>query len=110
MLPTAQDSSNIYKSFLPYLNPVVTPIYYPTTVWSEIFNLETYQKFNPELLFTLFYRCEGRLAQKLAARALKQQSWRFHTEFKTWFQRLEEPKVMTEQYEKGSYLYYDIEK
>ena len=96
MLPTAQDSSKIYKSFLSYLNPVVTPNYYPTTVCSEIFNLETYQKFNPELLFTLFYRCEGRLAQKLAARALKQQSWRFHTEFKTWFQRLEEPKVMTQ--------------
>ena len=35
----------------------------------------------------------------MAAKALKKLSWRFHTKFMTWFQRLEEPKTITDDYE-----------
>jgi len=38
----------------------------------------------------------------LAAKALKKQSWRFHTKYMMWFQRHEEPKTITEDFEQVS--------
>lgn len=49
--------------------------------------------------FFIFYYMEGTKAQYLAAKALKKQSWRFHTKYMMWFQRHEEPKVINEEYE-----------
>lgn len=43
---------------------------------------------------------EGTKAQYLAAKALKKQSWRFHTKYMMWFQRHEEPKTINEECEK----------
>lgn len=45
---------------------------------------------------------EGSKGQYLAAKALKKQSWRFHTKYMMWFQRHEEPKVINEEYEQVS--------
>lgn len=45
----------------------------------------------------------------LAAKELKKQSWRFHKKYLTWFQRHEEPKIITEDYEQGTYIYFDYE-
>lgn len=45
----------------------------------------------------------------LAARELKKQSWRFHKKYSTWFQRHEEPKTITDEYEQGTYVYFDYE-
>ena len=36
---------------------------------------------------------------ELAAKALKKLSWRFHTKYMMWLQRLEEPKAITDDYE-----------
>ena len=46
--------------------------------------------------------------QYLAARELKRQSWRYHKKYNTWFQRHEEPKVTNDEYEKGTYVYFDF--
>src|SRR5271155_307601 len=43
----------------------------------------------------------------LAAKELKNQSWRFHKKYITWFQRHEEPKEIQETYEMGCYRYFD---
>lgn len=45
--------------------------------------------------------------QHLAARELKKQAWRYHKKLNTWFQRREEPKIATDQYEEGTYIYFD---
>ena len=45
---------------------------------------------------------QGTRAQYLAAKALKKQSWRFHTKYMMWFQRHEEPKAITDEYEQVS--------
>jgi CCR4-NOT transcriptional regulation complex NOT5 subunit len=45
---------------------------------------------------------EGTKAQYLAAKALKKQSWRFHTKYMMWFQRHEEPKIINEEFEQVS--------
>jgi CCR4-NOT transcription complex subunit 3 len=45
----------------------------------------------------------------MAAKALKKLSWRFHTKYMMWFQRLEEPKAITDDYEMvGAFSFYDI--
>jgi CCR4-NOT transcription complex subunit 3 len=46
---------------------------------------------------------KGTKAQYLAAKALKKQSWRFHTKYMMWFQRHEEPKTITDEYEQVFY-------
>lgn len=46
---------------------------------------------------------QGTKAQYLAAKALKKQSWRFHTKYMMWFQRHEEPKTITDEYEQVSF-------
>jgi len=42
---------------------------------------------------------QGTKAQYLAAKALKQKSWRFHSKYMMWFQRHEEPKTINEEFE-----------
>lgn len=46
--------------------------------------------------------------QYLAAKELKKQSWRYHKDYNTWFQRHEEPKVSTDDFEQGTYVYFDF--
>lgn len=64
--------------------------------------VEFFQRLSTETLFFIFYYMEGSKGQYLAAKALKKQSWRFHTKYMMWFQRHEEPKVINEEYEQVS--------
>lgn len=45
----------------------------------------------------------------MAAKQLKKLSWRFHKKYMTWFQRHEEPNLSTDEYEEGTYVYFDYE-
>ena len=60
-------------------------------------------------LFTLFYYHPNTSLQLLASRELKKQSWRFHEVWGMWFQRWEEPREIREEYERGTYVYFDFE-
>jgi len=68
-----------------------------------------YSKIDPDTLFYVFYYKQGTYQQYLAAKALKDQSWRFHKQYQTWFQRHEEPKSITEEFEQGTYRFFDYE-
>ncbi|SJK85988.1 NOT2 / NOT3 / NOT5 family [Babesia microti strain RI] len=68
-----------------------------------------FERLSIETLFFAFYYQPGTYAQYLAALELKRQHWRFHTQYLTWFQRNEEPIKVTESYEKGSFVYFDVE-
>lgn len=86
-----------------------TPAYYPQDP-SPIFNdPRLYHKVDPDVLFYLFYYRQNTVQQYLAAKALKEQSWRFHKLYQTWFQRHEEPKNITDEYEQGTYRFFDYE-
>lgn len=87
------DVPDYYKSNLPKCN-----------------SFEFFQHLSTETLFFIFYYMEGSKAQYFAAKTLKKQSWRFHTRLMLWFQRHEEPKTITEEYEQGTYIYFDYEK
>ncbi|KAI0388623.1 Not1 N-terminal domain, CCR4-Not complex component-domain-containing protein [Xylariaceae sp. FL0594] len=68
-----------------------------------------YARIEPDTLFYVFYYKQGSYQQYLAAKALKEQSWRFHKQYQTWFQRHEEPKNITEEFEQGTYRFFDYE-
>ncbi|OXA52792.1 CCR4-NOT transcription complex subunit 3 [Folsomia candida] len=107
-LPVSADSERM-RQILPR-NPYPTPLYYPQHPLSNSDTYEFFNRLSVETLFFIFYYLEGTKAQYLAAKVLKTQCWRFHTKYMMWFQRHEEPKVINEEYEQGTYVYFDIEK
>lgn len=106
---------NIFYSFFsvqaPYKpsNPVATPPYYPTTPLVVFDSPALYKDFKVDTLFFIFYYIQRQPQQYLAARELNSRSWRFHTKYLTWFQRHKEPIESTNEYEKGTYIYFDYE-
>ncbi|ODM97272.1 CCR4-NOT transcription complex subunit 3, partial [Orchesella cincta] len=107
-MPVPADAERM-RQFLPR-NPIPTPPYYPQHPMANADSLEFFQRLSIETLFFIFYYLEGTKAQYMAAKVLKKQSWRFHTKYMMWFQRHEEPKVINEEFEQGTYIYFDIEK
>ncbi|KAI8097640.1 Not1 N-terminal domain, CCR4-Not complex component-domain-containing protein [Halteromyces radiatus] len=95
----------MYQPRMPYMSPN----YYPQQPLAIFDNPVLFEKFDMDALFFIFYYQQGTYQQYLAAKELKKQSWRFHKKYLTWFQRHEEPKVITEDYEQGTYIYFDYE-
>jgi CCR4-NOT transcription complex subunit 3 len=90
-------------------NSYPTPSSYPTNPSPIFENPAIFENLGTDCLFFIFYYAQGTYQQYLAARELKKQSWRYHEKYMTWFQRHEEPKVTTEDYEQGTYVYFDYE-
>ncbi|XP_020611064.1 CCR4-NOT transcription complex subunit 3-like [Orbicella faveolata] len=107
-LPLPADSEKV-RPCLPR-NPYPTPAHHHQHPPQHVDSIEFFQRLSTETLFFIFYYQEGTRAQYLAAKALKKQSWRFHTKYMMWFQRHEEPKAITDEYEQGTYIYFDYEK
>ncbi|KAH8251499.1 hypothetical protein KR038_006504, partial [Drosophila bunnanda] len=107
-LPQPMDTEKLQTYF--HRAPVPTPAHYPQSQLPIYDTVEFYQRLSTETLFFVFYYMEGSKAQYLAAKALKKQSWRFHTKYMMWFQRHEEPKIINDDYEQGTYIYFDYEK
>lgn len=91
--------------------PYATPSYYPQEPLPMLRDPRMFDhgRFDQDTLFYLFYYRQGTYEQYMAAKALKSQSWRFHKQYQTWFQRHEEPKTITEEYEQGMYRFFDYE-
>lgn len=105
-LPQPKDSERL-RSYVPR-HPAVTPASYPQTQAPIIDNPVFWDRLDPDALFFAFYYQQNTYQQYLAARELKKQSWRYHRKYNTWFQRHEEPKVTTDDYEQGTYVYFDF--
>jgi CCR4-NOT transcription complex subunit 3 len=90
-------------------NRIPTPSYYPQELDPVFDDPRLYSRIDPDTLFYVFYYKQGTYQQYLAAKALKDQSWRFHKQYQTWFQRHEEPKTITEEFEQGTYRFFDYE-
>ena len=86
-----------------------TPGYYPQEPSMTIDDPGLYSKIDTDTLFYIFYYRQNTYQQYMAAKSLKSQSWRFHKQYQTWFQRHEEPKTITEEYEQGTYRFFDYE-
>lgn len=105
--PADAEKPRHYKPQSPYN----TPIYYPQEPLAIFDDPRLYDtgRIDTDTLFYLFYYRQGTYQQFLAAKALKNQSWRFHKQYQTWFQRHEEPKTITEEFEQGTYRFFDYE-
>uniref|UniRef100_A0A0D6QUV9 CCR4-NOT transcription complex subunit 3 n=1 Tax=Araucaria cunninghamii TaxID=56994 RepID=A0A0D6QUV9_ARACU len=105
-LPQPKDSERL-RSYVPR-HPAVTPPSYPQVQAPIIDNPSFWAQLDTDTLFFAFYYQQNTYQQYLAARELKKQSWRYHRKYNTWFQRHEEPKVTTDEYEQGTYVYFDF--
>jgi CCR4-NOT transcription complex subunit 3 len=100
------DRSRNYSPQNPY---ALAPASYPSAPSPIFENPDVFEKLGTDALFFIFYYAQGTYQQYLAARELKKQSWRFHKKYMTWFQRHQEPKITTDEYEQGTYVYFDYE-
>ena len=105
--PSAADSER-QRTYVP-TNPYPVPSSFPTTPPEVLDNPAVFEKMGTDCLFFIFYYAQGTYQQYLAARQLKKQNWRYHKKYMTWFQRHEEPKITTDEYEQGTYVYFDHE-
>ncbi|KAJ0848677.1 putative CCR4-NOT complex, subunit 3/ 5, CCR4-NOT complex subunit/5 domain superfamily protein [Helianthus annuus] len=110
-LPQPKDSERA-KTYIPR-HPAVTPQSYPQVQAPIVSNPAFWERHGSDntgtdTLFFAFYYQQNTYQQYLAAKELKKQSWRYHKKFNTWFQRHEEPKVATDDYELGTYVYFDF--
>ncbi|KAI5449003.1 general negative regulator of transcription subunit 5 [Naganishia albida] len=108
--PGARDASrpNYYRP----KNPYPTPDYYPQKPHASMVDQHLAQKMSKmelDTLFFIFYYKPNTYEQWLAARELRQRSWRFHKQYLTWFQRYSQPQAITDDYEQGQYTYFDWE-
>eukprot|EP00599_Poterioochromonas_sp_BG-1_P012141 CAMPEP_0173158226 /NCGR_PEP_ID=MMETSP1105-20130129/16190_1 /TAXON_ID=2985 /ORGANISM="Ochromonas sp., Strain BG-1" /LENGTH=737 /DNA_ID=CAMNT_0014076033 /DNA_START=186 /DNA_END=2399 /DNA_ORIENTATION=+ len=85
------------------------PLFPTTPLFSNQESTQLFDKLSWDTFFFAFYFQQGSYQQYLAAKKLKKGSWRFHRKYTTWFQRHNEPKITTKDYEEGTYLYFDFE-
>lgn len=104
-LPEPQEPQTGFKA----PNPYNVPAWYPTKPPQHFSEPSFFASLEVDTLFFIFYHQQGTYQQYLAARELKKQAWRFHKKYLTWFQRFEEPKVITDEFEQGTYVYFDFE-
>ncbi|KAJ7976358.1 CCR4-NOT transcription complex subunit 3 [Quillaja saponaria] len=110
-LPHPKDSERA-RTYTPR-HPAITPPSYPQVQAPIVNNPAFWERVGLEphgtdTLFFAFYYQQNTYQQYLAAKELKKQSWRYHRKYNTWFQRHEEPKVATDEYEQGTYVYFDF--
>ena len=113
LLPSASDG--VWTRRVRRAPQVPIPPSYPTTLldstgknlYPVLENQALFERLDADALFFAFYHQQGTPQQYLAARELKRANWRFHKKYGAWFARREEPKVSTEEYEQGAYVYFD---
>ncbi|XVF57320.1 hypothetical protein PTKIN_Ptkin06aG0195700 [Pterospermum kingtungense] len=112
-IPQPKDSERA-RTYTPK-HPAVTPASYPQdqapivnnpAFWERL-SLDGYGTGTDTLFFAFYYQ-QNTYQQYLAAKELKKQSWRYHRKYNTWFQRHEEPKIATDEFEQGTYVYFDF--
>ncbi|XP_022860618.1 CCR4-NOT transcription complex subunit 3 isoform X5 [Olea europaea var. sylvestris] len=110
-LPQPKDSERA-KTYTPR-HPAVTPSSFPQVQAPIVNNPAFWERlgsdaYGTDTLFFAFYYQQNTYQQYLAAKELKKQSWRYHRKYNIWFQRHEEPKVATDDFEQGTYVYFDF--
>ncbi|KAJ6763119.1 CCR4 NOT-RELATED [Salix purpurea] len=110
-LPQPKDSERA-RTYIPR-HPAATPPSYPQVQLPMASNPAFWERlsmhsYGTDTMFFAFYYQQNTYQQYLAAKELKKHSWRYHRKYNTWFQRHEEPKVTTDEYEQGTYVYFDF--
>ncbi|KAH9411179.1 CCR4-NOT transcriptional regulation complex protein [Ordospora pajunii] len=104
-IPNFKELENRYMP----MKPANMPNIFPKTPLYIFESQDVFKKLDTDTLFFIFYSQLGTIQQYYAAAQLKLYSWRFHTKYFTWFQRLDEPKLITSDYERGDFLFFDYD-
>jgi len=89
---------------MPYDQATITPMY-PAAIQEDLLfptvpmydRRENFAKFDLETLFFVFYFQPGTYQQYLAAIELKKKKWKYHRKYRTWFKKVKEGKVASDQ-------------
>ncbi|CAK4082613.1 unnamed protein product [Aphanomyces euteiches] len=108
LMPDAVDSDKGSNRYVPR-NMYPTPASFPSVPAPLFENPAVFEKFDLDTLFFIFYYQQGTYQQYLAALQLKKQAWGYHKKYKTWFKRHEEPQMTGEDFEQGTFVYFDYE-
>ncbi|TYZ58799.1 hypothetical protein PybrP1_001575 [[Pythium] brassicae (nom. inval.)] len=106
-IPESVDSEKANR-YVPR-NVYPTPAAFPSAPLPVFEAGAVFEKLDVDTLFFIFYYQQGSYQQYLAARELKRRTWGYHKKYKTWFKRHEEPQVTGEDYEQGTFVYFDYE-
>ncbi|RNF12682.1 NOT5 protein (NOT5) [Trypanosoma rangeli] len=106
-LPHTQDVDR-QRPFEPS-NPTDCPSYYPQQVLPALASADIYREFELETLFFIFYYHQNTYQQYYAAKQIKVQSFRYHTQLNTWFKRNGHMKESQEGSERGSFIFFNYE-
>ena len=88
-------------------NPAETPDNYPKKPNVKLLQPDFFRRYDMSTLFYIFFYFPGTTQQLFAGRELKQRGWIFHNKYQTWFHRLSEPTEINDNYEIGSFEYFD---
>ena len=94
-------------SHRPPPHPAQMPASYPKSCIGALNGPQIYEKLEIEALFFAFYFKPGSVQQYLAANELKRNTWRFNRKYNSWFQRQKEPRLVSNEREQGSVVYFD---
>jgi CCR4-NOT transcription complex subunit 3 len=106
-VPESRDSDKTNR-YVPR-NVYPTPASFPASPAALFEKAAVFERLDVDTLFFIFYYQQGSYQQYLAARELKRRTWGYHKKYKTWFKRHEEPQVTGEDYEQGTFVYFDYE-
>lgn len=104
-VPEAKDSERP-RAYVPRW-PVPPHPVFPQQAPPTVETPATFHKLDTDALFFAFFFQQGTYAQYLATKELRQRSWRFHTQLKTWIQRFEQPVSRQGESEHGTFVYFD---
>jgi CCR4-NOT transcription complex subunit 3 len=96
------------RTFVPR-TPIAPHIAFPVTPLAQLDDASLFSSLPTDSLFFAFYYLQGTRQQQLAAKELLSRSWRFHSEYGTWFQRYDSARTKTETSETGACTYFDFE-
>lgn len=80
-----------------YPAPATHPSF-PQAPPSQLDSASVFGKMGVDTLFFAFYYQQGTYHQYLAAKELRSKSWRFHENYRAWFQRHDDPTVRYRQH------------
>eukprot|EP00884_Botryococcus_braunii_P016741 jgi/Botrbrau1/3750/Bobra.0363s0027.1 len=104
----SQPSDRIWEPPKRNPNKLLFPPSYPTTRPAILEASDGMARLEAETLFYAFYYQPGTAQQRMAAKELKNLSWRYHKGHQAWFQRKEEEgAVQGSSWDKGDYIYFD---
>ena len=106
-IPVFGDGNWQFMPLRPKPPSVQVPGTYPAQKLAVFDNPMLFQKLEPETLFFAFYQQPGSHQQYLASRSLKNQGWRYHKGHQAWFQPRDKPTSSGEDWEKGTFVYFD---